>query len=222
LLQIGILLDDCRGSQSTSCVEGEWQTKSTDESPRHDLFAASSAASYHDGSGAACVCFEHGDDGTPVLESTIEIGHVESYEPGQFYRRELPCILAVLQPQALAESVDDMNFEMALVQMSVTGGDKRRNLARAEALIAQAAAHGSCLVVLPEAMDLGWTLMICADGFAKDRVLSRALCYMGADILLSPSVWAVPAESIPQGLVGQLSHRRPVGLPGIPPSWPAV
>jgi predicted amidohydrolase len=173
---------------------------------------------------------------------------------------------------------------MALVQMSVTGGDKRRNLARAEELIAEAAAHGSRLVVLPEAMDLGWThpssrtaaepiphgepcrrlaesaachgiflcagltercgdhvfnsavilgksgellcfhrkineleighpfyaqgdrlnvagtelgtlgLMICADGFAKDHVLSRSLCYMGADILLSPSAWAVPAD----------------------------
>jgi hypothetical protein len=60
----------------------------------------------------------------------------------------------LLFKQSLAS---DMNFEMALVQMSVTGGDKRRNLARAEELIAEAAAHGSRLVVLPEAMDLGWT-----------------------------------------------------------------
>ncbi len=37
-------------------------------------------------------------------------------------------------------------------------------------------------------------LMICADGFAQDRVLSRALCYMGADIILSPCAWAVPAD----------------------------
>ena len=28
------------------------------------------------------------------------------------------------------------------------------------------------------------------DGFAKDHVLSRSLCYMGADIILSPSAWA--------------------------------
>ncbi len=34
-------------------------------------------------------------------------------------------------------------------------------------------------------------LMICADGFAKDRVLARSLCYMGADVILSPSAWAV-------------------------------
>ncbi len=37
-------------------------------------------------------------------------------------------------------------------------------------------------------------LMICADGFAKDRVISRSLCYMGADIILSPSAWAMPAD----------------------------
>jgi deoxyribonuclease V len=51
----------------------------------------------HTGAVAACICFEHWDDSTPVLESAIEINDVEPYEPGQFYRRELPCIVAVLQ-----------------------------------------------------------------------------------------------------------------------------
>jgi predicted amidohydrolase len=37
-------------------------------------------------------------------------------------------------------------------------------------------------------------LMICADGFAKGEVISRSLCYMGADIILSPSAWAVTAD----------------------------
>jgi predicted amidohydrolase len=37
-------------------------------------------------------------------------------------------------------------------------------------------------------------LDICADAFAKDLVLSRALGYMGADIILSPSSWAVPPD----------------------------
>ncbi len=45
------------------------------------------------GAVAACVCFEHWDDSRPVLESAIEIHGVEPYEPGRFYRRELPCIL---------------------------------------------------------------------------------------------------------------------------------
>jgi predicted amidohydrolase len=34
-------------------------------------------------------------------------------------------------------------------------------------------------------------LMICADGFAHGHVLSRALGYMGADVILSPCAWAV-------------------------------
>ena len=32
-------------------------------------------------------------------------------------------------------------------------------------------------------------LMICADGFARDHVLARSLCYMGADVILSPCAW---------------------------------
>jgi len=37
-------------------------------------------------------------------------------------------------------------------------------------------------------------LMICADGFARDQVLSRSLGYLGAAVILSPSAWAVPAD----------------------------
>lgn len=40
--------------------------------------------------------------------------------------------------------------------------------------------------------DLGvFGVMICADAFAKGQVISRSLCYMGADIILSPSSWAI-------------------------------
>jgi predicted amidohydrolase len=37
-------------------------------------------------------------------------------------------------------------------------------------------------------------LMICADAFAAGQVITRTLGYMGADIILSPSAWAVPAD----------------------------
>jgi predicted amidohydrolase len=37
-------------------------------------------------------------------------------------------------------------------------------------------------------------VMICADAFARGQVISRALGWMGADIILSPSAWAVPAD----------------------------
>jgi predicted amidohydrolase len=37
-------------------------------------------------------------------------------------------------------------------------------------------------------------LMICADGFAEGHVITRTLGYMGADVILSPSAWAVRPE----------------------------
>lgn len=37
-------------------------------------------------------------------------------------------------------------------------------------------------------------VMICADGFARDHLVSRTLAYMGARIILSPCAWAVPAD----------------------------
>lgn len=37
-------------------------------------------------------------------------------------------------------------------------------------------------------------LMICADATAKGNVITRSLGYMGADIILSPSSWAVPPD----------------------------
>jgi len=37
-------------------------------------------------------------------------------------------------------------------------------------------------------------LMICADGFAPGQTISRALAMMGAEFILSPSAWAVPAD----------------------------
>ena len=54
-------------------------------------------------------------------------------------------------------------------------------------------------------------LMICADGFANDQVISRSLCYMGADVILSPCAWARPAdhdnEADPYGTVWRESYQ---------------
>ncbi len=175
-------------------------------------------------------------------------------------------------------------FKLALVQMRVEGGAKEANLRRAEGFIAQAADAGAQVVLLPEALNLGWThrsarmdadeipegetcvrlraaarrhavyvcagfaeragelrfnaavlinprgdvllhhrkineldiahdlyargdrlavartplgkmgLMICADAFAQGQVISRTLSLMGADVILSPCAWAVPAD----------------------------
>ena len=173
---------------------------------------------------------------------------------------------------------------LALAQMLVEPGEILRNLARAEQRIGEAAAGGAQIVLLPEALDCGWThpsahefagtipggkaceqlraaarqhrimvcagiierdgdrlfnaavlisaegeillhhrklneldiahgcyaqgdrlavahtslgcfgVMICADAFAPGQVISRTLGLMGADIILSPCAWAVPAD----------------------------
>jgi predicted amidohydrolase len=176
------------------------------------------------------------------------------------------------------------SFTLALCQMKVVGGDRATNLSHAGEMIAQAASEGAEMILLPEAMDLGWTdpsalteaeaipdgktcsyladkarehhvyicsgliekagnkvynsaviinpdgevillhrklneldighpyyalgdrlnvcetefgtigLLICADANTEGYVLTRSLAYMGADVILSPSSWAVVAD----------------------------
>jgi predicted amidohydrolase len=175
-------------------------------------------------------------------------------------------------------------FKLALAQMRVDCGAKEANLRRAEENIARAADASADVVLLPEALTLGWThrsartqadavpggescarfqeaakkngayvcaglieragerlfnsavfidpqgrlllhhrklneleiahdiyatgdrlavaqtplgtmgLMICADGFARGQMVSRTLGLMGADIILSPCAWVMPAN----------------------------
>ena len=49
------------------------------------------------------------------------------------------------------------NFKLALIQMKVLAGQKEANLRRAEELVGEAARQGAGVIVLPEAMTLGWT-----------------------------------------------------------------
>lgn len=182
--------------------------------------------------------------------------------------------------------------------MRVVGGDREANLARAATGIAEAAKNGAHVVLLPEAMDLGWAhesasllaepipegkacqaliaqakqqdiwicsglveneqnkiynaavlvspageiilryrklnevvsvhgiydqgdrlgvaptkfgtfgLMICSDGFAAGQVIARTLGYMGADIILSPSAWALPPDYDRRNGYGDLWRRN--------------
>lgn len=48
------------------------------------------------------------------------------------------------------------SFKLALAQMPVIGGESERNLRCAEGYIAEAAASGAAVVLLPEALDCGW------------------------------------------------------------------
>lgn len=53
---------------------------------------------------AAAVTFHHWHDTQAAAELVERISPIEPYVPGQFYRRELPCILAVLRAATVAPS----------------------------------------------------------------------------------------------------------------------
>jgi deoxyribonuclease V len=57
------------------------------------------------GACAAAVVFRDWRDGAAAEERTVGIAEVQPYEPGQFYRRELPCLLAVLRVLPPIETV---------------------------------------------------------------------------------------------------------------------
>ncbi len=46
-----------------------------------------------DSARAACVTFDDWEDSEPTGDFVLDIDQVEPYVPGQFYRRELPCVL---------------------------------------------------------------------------------------------------------------------------------
>lgn len=58
-----------------------------------------------DGACAAAVVFRDWSDALAAEERTVEIRDVQPYEPGQFFRRELPCLLAVLRTLPPIETV---------------------------------------------------------------------------------------------------------------------
>ncbi|WP_309707179.1 endonuclease V [Armatimonas sp.] len=61
------------------------------------MIAATDVQYFADGHAiAACVLFESWDDAAPTREWTVRIEDVAEYVPGQFYKRELPCLLALL------------------------------------------------------------------------------------------------------------------------------
>jgi deoxyribonuclease V len=46
---------------------------------------------------AACVVAQRWADAEPIEVKVVTVGEVRPYEPGRFYERELPCVLAVLE-----------------------------------------------------------------------------------------------------------------------------
>jgi deoxyribonuclease V len=54
---------------------------------------------------AAGVTLEHWSDDQAFEELVVHVDHVEPYVPGQFYKRELPCIQAVMAQMTSAVSL---------------------------------------------------------------------------------------------------------------------
>ncbi len=54
---------------------------------------------------AAGISFRDWKDATPLEEHVIPLEGVKPYQPGQFFRRELPCLLAVLHTLAPVDVV---------------------------------------------------------------------------------------------------------------------
>ncbi|MFY7952370.1 MAG: carbon-nitrogen hydrolase family protein, partial [Armatimonadaceae bacterium] len=79
----------------------------------------------------------------------------------------------------MANNSPDEPVRVALVQMTVVGGDIDGNLARAHERIAAAAALGARIAVLPECLDSGWTFPTARD-LATD-VPGGALCALLAE-----------------------------------------
>jgi deoxyribonuclease V len=51
---------------------------------------------FEDNARAACVAFEQWEDADVRAEFVLNVPDVQPYVPGHFYRRELPCLLSVL------------------------------------------------------------------------------------------------------------------------------
>jgi deoxyribonuclease V len=54
---------------------------------------------------AAAVTFRYWSDAHAVDERVVQVRGVQPYEPGQFFRRELPCLLVVLQTLPLLKTI---------------------------------------------------------------------------------------------------------------------
>lgn len=55
---------------------------------------------------AAGVLFQSWTDATPAHELFVSVPDVKSYQPGAFYRRELPCLLVLLERAAQTYALD--------------------------------------------------------------------------------------------------------------------
>lgn len=79
----------------------------------------------HDWACAAGVVFEHWDDERPVEELTARLEVLAPYRSGQFYRRELPCILPIVLAARQRHEIDTV-----VIDGYVDLGERRPGLGR--------------------------------------------------------------------------------------------
>ena len=69
----------------------------------------------------AGICFLHWDDENPEIVLHTEVTNVEDYQPGQFYKREMPCILKLLKDHNLNPDVIVIDGFVVLGQDAKSG-----------------------------------------------------------------------------------------------------
>ncbi len=69
----------------------------------------------------AGVCFRHWDDESPEIVFHTEVTNVEDYQPGQFYKREMPCIIKLLKDHNLNPDLIVIDGFVVLGQDSKSG-----------------------------------------------------------------------------------------------------
>lgn len=79
---------------------------------------------------AACVLFAAWTDAAPAAEHVARIAQVAPYEPGEFRKRELPCLLEVLRACAAPPEIVVIDGYAWLAKAPPDGASARRNAER--------------------------------------------------------------------------------------------
>src|SRR5208283_404901 len=61
------------------------------------MIAAADVYYFNDSAVAAAILFDHWRSEQPAIDIRQEVKNIEPYTPGLFYKRELPCLLKVLE-----------------------------------------------------------------------------------------------------------------------------
>lgn len=107
-------------------------------------------------------------------------------------------------------------MKLALAQMLVEGGQPDRNLARAESRIAEAAANGADVVLLPEALDFGWTHPSAREGAGPESLHRLSAAAVDSNILVCAGLIERDADNLYNAayLIGKngevLAHHRKI------------